>query len=269
MEIRFGDWIFEADGVEEHRISFSRLTLEQLHFFDIKIDVDNDETEKFEQVLEEYKDGDVIISDEAYAIVQKNFRATIKGYSINSISNCKSYSIGLSECSAKTLKGIIFQGQSFEQCEISQEVSNNAIIINAKIVVTSFQFKLINQLKSSDLKYFPVIRIGIDQEPLQMRFGRTLWSEKNGTIRMSLILVEEEYDKEEDKFHGFAEPELSNAIKQIEQLKVQNMRLLNILQEKNLITKEQREEIGKEVTIEERKKEYYQYERVNDIDEWE
>ena len=69
-------------------------------------------------------------------------------------------------------------------------------------------------------------------------------------------------------YHGFSEPELSIAIKQIKQLRAINVRLLDILNENNLISKEQKEAIETELTKEELKKESYIYSQVDDIDEW-
>ena len=117
-------------------------------------------------------------------------------------------------------------------------------------------------------RYFNVKRLGVDDGSLQMRFGRNLWSEKDGNIKMALVLVEKEYDNTSDNYHGFSEPELSIAIKQIKQLRAINVRLLDILKENNLISKEQKEAIETELTKEELKKESYIYNQVDDIDEW-
>lgn len=47
-----------------------------------------------------------------------------------------------------------------------------------------------------------------------------------------------------------------------------SLRLLDILKENNLISKEQKEAIETELTKEELKKESYIYNQVDDIDEW-
>ena len=39
MEIRFGDWTFEINKVDKSEVSYSRLTLEQLHLFEVKLNV--------------------------------------------------------------------------------------------------------------------------------------------------------------------------------------------------------------------------------------
>lgn len=132
----------------------------------------------------------------------------------------------------------------------------------------SEQFNIINKLNIREERYFNVKRFGIDDGSLQMRFGRNLWSEKDGNIKMALVLVEKEYDNTDDNYHGFSEPELSIAIKQIKQLRAINARLLDILNQNNLISKEQKKAIETELTKEELKKESYIYSQVDDIDEW-
>lgn len=269
MKIEFGDLAFDVDNVNEIGVAYSRLTLEKLHSFEAELEVTQNEIIRFEQLYEEYKDGEVVVSDEKLGIVKGKFKATLKNGLQDDSSKSKLYLIYFNECSNKSLKAVEFQGQCFEASKISQEISNSAVIINMKTIVTPEQFKMIYQLKCDKSKYFPVIRKGIDMEPLQMRFGRTLWCESEDVIKMSLVLIEEKYDKTADIFHGFAEPQLSNAIKRLEQLKNQTTQLLNILESNNLITVQQREEIERETDIKDQMKEYYRYERVNDIDEWE
>lgn len=269
MEIRFGDWTFDVEKIDKSEMSYSRLTLEQLHFFEVRLNVDNDEVNEFERLFEEYKAGEVLISDEELELTNCKFNAKIKYSSTSSVQAYKSYVIRFEECCSRVISGIEFEEQRFEAYEISQEISKNAVVIYAKVIVTPAQFKMINRLRyCSDVKYFPVIRLGISDTPLQMRFGRNLWSEKDGIIKMSLVFVEEEYDKNEKHLHGMAEPELSITIKQIKQLKAVNARLLEVLKTNKLISDEQKVSIEKELTLEELKQDHYLFDRVNDVDEW-
>lgn len=268
MEIRFGEWSFEVEKIDKHKLIFSRLTLENLHSFEAKLKVENSLIERFDNMFEEYKDGDVYISDENLQLDNCKFKARGKGYSSSNNWNFRTYFIEFEECCKKTITDLEIEGKHLETYNISQEISNKAIVINAKAVVTKEQFEEINQLKCENEKYFSVIRTGIDDVPLRMRFGRNLWSEKDGIIKLSLVLVEEEYDKEKEPFHGFAEPELSIAIRKIKQLESINERLMNVLLNNKLITQEEKNEIEKKLTIEELKKKHYLYDKVEDVDKW-
>lgn len=268
MEIQFGNLIYNTDTIDNHKVSYSRLTLEQLHSFDAKLLVDNDDVEEFKELFEEYKDGGILISDQEYEMDHSRFTAKIFSSSTSSAVDYKSYMIHYEECSTKKITKLEFGGQQFEPYEVSQEISHNAVVINAKVIVTSEQFEMIDQLAHSEERYFPLLRSEIDEVPIKMRFGRNLWSKKDDIIKMALVLVEKEYDNSEKHYHGFSEPELSIAIKQIKQLRAVNSRLLEVLNSNNLITSEQKEAIENELTQEELKKEHYLYDQVPDIDEW-
>ena len=209
-----------------------------------------------------------MIIDQDPEIDNHRFKGKICSRSSSNRVDYNTFIIELEECSNKSIDKIEIEGMCLKPYEISQEISKNAVIINAKVNVDSEQFNIINKLNIREERYFNVKRLGIDDGSLQMRFGRNLWSEKDGNIKMALVLVEKEYDNTDDNYHGFSEPELSIAIKQIKQLRAINVRLLDILNENNLISKEQKEAIETELTKEELKKESYIYSQVDDIDEW-
>lgn len=268
MIIRVGEWNFEVEEISNHKVTFSRLTAEKLHSFETKLKVDNDEADDFEQAFDEYKHGEIFISDELLNLHNCKFCAKINSSSKCSTTTYTRYSIAFEECSNKKITGIELEQQRLEAYEISQHVDKNAIVIEGNFIVNQEQFEMINRLRYGDADYFPVVRLGIDDAPLQMRFGRNLWSANQDIIKMSLVLVEEEYDQKKDKFHGFSEPELSIAITQIKQLKAMNARLLDVLVDNKLITEKQRTDIEKELTSVELRRENYLYDRVKDVDEW-
>lgn len=268
MEIRFGDWNFEVESIEEHKVAYSRLTSEQLHSFEAKLYVDNERKKAFEDIFDEYKAGEVYISDKELNLDNCRFNAKEERHYLNNSMDYTIFLISFDECSTKSVTEIVFEGLRLEPYKILQEISQNAIIIDAKVVVTKEQFEKIRQLKYGDTYYFSVIRVGIDETPLVMRFGRNLWSKENDNIKMSLVFVEKEYDQTQENYHGFAEPQLSNAINQIKQLRAMNKRLMKVLVANNIFTEEQKNEIEEELTINELRQEHYIYDQVSDIDEW-
>lgn len=269
MKIRIGEWVFDIENYNENGVVYSKLTEEKLYSFTIVLNVDNMNCDEFEDVFEAYKNGNIIVSEPKFDINEKKYSARIQCSSTSNISHYKNYTIELNECESKTISGIEFEGITFKPYEISQEISQDAVIIDAKVIVTSKQFCLINKLKyECEEIYFPVKRIGISDTPMQMRFGRNLWSKTDDTIKMSLILVEEAYDEDNEKFWKSAEPELSIAIKQLQQLKAVNTRLLGVLVDNNLITEEQKTSIQKELSVEELRKEQYLFDYVKDVDDW-
>lgn len=268
MRIQFGNWIFNVKDVNDDRTLYSRLTGETIHSFEVELAIDNEKVEAFDTIFEEYRTGDVLVSSENLKIENGKFDATIKSTSTSNLVDYKTYVIGLKECCSKNITGVEFKGIRIQPYSITQELSNNAIIINLKTSITQEQLKKINELQVEREKYFEVKRLGIDDSPLLMRFGRNLWSKKDDELKMALVLVEKEYDKEQENFHGLAEPQLSIAIKQIEQLKAVNMRLLSLLLDKQVISTDEKFSIEEELTLDERKQQSYLYDQVNDIDDW-
>lgn len=268
MEIRFGDWSFEVENIDKHKVAYSRLTSEQLHSFEVKLYVDNERMNAFEDVFDEYRAGEVYISDRELNLDNCRFHAKEKGHYSNISTDYTTFLISFEECSTKSITEIEFESLRLKPYKISQEFSRNAIIIKAKVVVTKEQFEKIRQLEYGDTDYFSVIRAGIDEAPLMMRFGRNLWSEENDIIKMFLVFVEKEYDQTQEKYHGFSEPELPIAIKQIKQLRAMNERLMKVLVANNVITEEQKKEIEEKLTINELKQDHYLYNQVKDVDEW-
>lgn len=65
-------------------------------------------------------------------------------------------------------------------------------------------------------RYMSVVRVGVEDRPRSMRFGKTLWHRRNGQTEVSLVLVEEVVDEQDPSpftaFLGLAEPELTHAL---------------------------------------------------------
>jgi hypothetical protein len=74
-----------------------------------------------------------------------------------------------------------------------------------------------------DARYLPVVREGVQAEPLTMRFGKCVWQQEDDGSRLNfLVLVEQSYDDDEErsKFVGINEPELTRALEAIASLQV-------------------------------------------------
>ena len=84
--------------------------------------------------------------------------------------------------------------------------------------------------KRSEVRYWPVIRRGVSDEPRNMRLGRVLWQQlDDGAIGHDITLVDEAFDSSEasNAFLGLAgEPQVGNLIHQVSALLVQFETLL-------------------------------------------
>ena len=61
-------------------------------------------------------------------------------------------------------------------------------------------------------EYMAVVRVGVEDRPRSMRFGKIFWHRRDGRADVSITLVEDICDQGVKPFIGFAEPELTHAL---------------------------------------------------------
>ncbi len=162
---------------------------------------------------------------------------------------------------------LIIEGIENEVLKYKEEYDNynKAIVIRAIIKNTEEQRKKINKAIGEN-KYFKVVRPGINNEILEMRFGKTIWSKHEDYIKRSITLVEKKYDENEKIKRPLLWPELNNMMGIIAKNTVYIEKLEKILKENNIITNENIEEIKVQVE-KEYKKIYRQFYLVDDAEE--
>lgn len=79
-----------------------------------------------------------------------------------------------------------------------REDKTGAIISKFKIEIDENKNKKIIELWKQQ-KYFDVVRKGINNNPIKMRFGKLYWSEVNNNIKYFITLVEDKYDENKNK----------------------------------------------------------------------
>lgn len=267
MIIKIGDLSIDQISILEEREVFSKLTNEKLKYYMVKVEVSSDISECFESFYGILQNGEVVVIDPSG---ERVFRSMIKFKSFAMIGEPKQYTLEMVECEHLMISTVNIDGVIVEPYDVKHELSDDAVIINMKAEVSPDIFERINALNFREGQdYFDVIRTGIDDEPLKMRFGHNVWSRKNDVIKMGIVLVEDVYDEGTDMANsGFGEPELSMAIKYIKSLKAMNERLLNILEQKEIISEAQRLEIQTPLTLDERLQTHYLFREVRDLDEW-
>lgn len=162
---------------------------------------------------------------------------------------------------------IIIEGIENEVLKYKEEFDNynKAIVIRAIIKNTEEQREKINNA-IGDNKYFKVKRPGINNEILEMRFGKTIWSKHEGYIKRSIVLVEKKYDENDKLKKPFFWPELTNMMDIMAKNTVYIEKLEETLKKNNMITDENIKEIKIQVE-KEYKNVYRQYYLVEDVEE--
>lgn len=174
-----------------------------------------------------------------------------------------SYTLYLEEVERLNIDGLIIGDLEVFPYEYKEEhdEDKNAIIITAKVKLTKKESKI---LRNND-RYFKVIRKGISNKELEMRFGVPLWSEEENRIKERLIIVEKIYDENKSKSGSLFQPEMSNIQNKLAYTENLNAELINLLLSKEILTSDEVENIKEKAELD-IKNTWYDFYKVQDID---
>lgn len=265
MRIKLKESYVTVDPTNEESF-FSPFTGNQLKSFRITISVREQQLSKFEVDLDYVKKYGVSeVNDEGTEIRKYNISNTSYSYSNNS--DARKYTLELSEVENIKIDKLLIEGIELTPYEYEETLSEGAIIINAKVNVTKDIANRIEGLYKIEEKYFNVIRKGISENPIKMRFGKNIWSEyEDEVIKYRLIIVDKKYDTEENDIgRPFNYPELQNIQDMTLYHKSYNELLADLFVEKGLLSKEEIEKLKEKADIEKNKYVRYIY-KVKDVD---
>ncbi len=181
----------------------------------------------------------------------------------NHISNYY-HSIELEEMEDLKMTTLEIAGLILNPYYYDEKFDEDALIIEAKVKLSGPQFTELKEvMKKTD--YFPVIRHGINEEPREMRFGSTSWSEEKDNIKHEILLVEKSYDNKDRKSKVLYEPQMSNIQTMLATDTEILEELISTLTAKNLLSIEDVNQIRLKASdrLWERKREF---DRMKDID---
>ncbi len=113
--------------------------------------------------------------------------------------------------------------------------------VRARVKFSSEEFKNFEKMLYGG-DSFLVVREGINDEPREMRFGKTIWSENDEVIKFQIYLIDRSHDTGE-KSLGLFEPEMTNIQAMLIRTTESLINLLNILEKKALLTSEERQSV--------------------------
>lgn len=143
---------------------------------------------------------------------------------------------------------IIIEGIKNEVLKYKEEFDkhNKAIIIKAVIKNTEEQREKIKEA-IGEKEYFKVVRPGINDDELEMRFGKTIWSKHGNYIKRNIILVERIYDDNDKIRKPLFWPELRNMMEMLAKNITYIENLEKILQDNNILDSSEIEKLKKTV----------------------
>jgi hypothetical protein len=265
MRLKFKEKYVAVNPKQEEYFS-SLFTGNQLKRLQVAITVNNLHLSIFENELDYVKvHGITEVDDDGSKLRKFNISNTSYSYSNNS--DDTTYSFELSEEEELRINKLIINDIELIPYEYKETLSDDAIIIYAKVAVSKEIAEHFELVQDDEDKYFSVIREGINENPIRMRFGMNIWSEhESDVLKYRLVLVEEKYDTtEESKSRSLNYPVLEN----IQSMTLQHKTYIDLLSdlfiEKGLLSREEIEEIKEKAAAERYKNSRYIY-RVKDVD---
>lgn len=203
--LNFGDFRFRTDA-ESLPGSTSRHTGRTLARLKISPAVRGKETnDKFIEQLVELPVHEV----DGEGIQLRRFSVANRSYSYdgNTLSNNTVYThfIELHEIEDISAQCLVIDGMRVAPYQYSEHLDKDAIIIEAKYRVPLEVDQEVFRKHRENL-YFDVVREGVSDETLVMRWGKSIWSEDGDHVKRSIVLVEKSYDN--SKSSMFFDPEL-------------------------------------------------------------
>jgi hypothetical protein len=176
------------------------------------------------------------------------------------------HTLQLDEIEELQIEGLSIAGMALCPYMYEEEFDCDDLSITARVVVTHEQS---NELKNLMMHegYFPVIRLGINDQPREMRFGKTiLWSKYHHSIKYELILLDRGFDERDSPMSSLLQPQMSRMQHMVAAQSEMLEGMLNILRSKGLLSDEDinamRTEAAKQVW--DKVREFYE---VKDLDE--
>ncbi|MEF3225907.1 hypothetical protein LJA00_08525 [Campylobacter jejuni] len=175
----------------------------------------------------------------------------------------------ISEKENLNIEEIIINNLTIKPYSYEEEIDYDALIITFKAEVNSLKFNELKQLRVEDNEYLKVIRKGIKNEAIDMRFGQILWSHNSeeDIIKFRCTLVEKIYDDNKDGGYSLFVPEMNNMQDIIGKNAEILSTLIDVLKTKNVLSTEEINKICNP-TKEKLFDRFLEFYKVNELDEF-
>ena len=114
-----------------------------------------------------------------------------------------SYTLDLVEKENLTLTTLVIDGVDFAPVRYEERASGSIVSIDVQVVADAAARERLNALIDMG-GYFPVVRRGINESALEMRFGLCMWSEHGDTWKFLLTLVDKRRDDRDGPTGSYA-----------------------------------------------------------------
>lgn len=164
-----------------------------------------DARERFAEML---RDRDATVESES----GKRYEASLRSQSYQDASPITHFTVELKEVEEIRATRVVIDGSlALVPDRYDERYDDGAIAIRLTTTTTEALTDQLEAAITGGEQYFPVVREGVQEEPLEVRFGRCLWEDQpDGSRKHFIVLVERSWDEERDRppFKGPHEPEI-------------------------------------------------------------
>lgn len=150
------------------------------------------------------------------------FKVTSRSHSYQQDSPFTTFTVSLDEVEDLACEAVVLDGSvELAPDKYRERFDHNAVIVELTGTTSGGETETLEALLAHDRPhYFPVVRRGVQEEPLRMRFGRCLYQDNDdGFRRHRVVLVQDTFDEgEEPPFKGFNQPEMGRVLDAVVQL---------------------------------------------------
>lgn len=266
MKIKIGNEILNLKEIKNEEYNYSKLYGRNLYSFDCNISINESDIDEFKEMLKNCYKGEVYKLDkndqniEEYKICNYSYMYSRDDKNENTVYN---FTLKLEEIVRLDLELLKIGDLEVKPYEYKEDY-DDALIIEAKIKLSKDEMDLFKSIENGE-RYFKVVRKGINDKAISMRFGRNIWSEENDNFKVSIILVEDVYDINENNIHDVSEIQLQNIMNMLAYQKNLNNELMKLLLDKNILTDTELDEV-KNKSQNNIKDVCREFLKVNDID---
>lgn len=268
MNFKFDDKVVTINKIENEEFNISNFTGRKLRKFHNRISVKGEDKQWFDNFIENSRSGGIYEVDSdnnpitEYSIYKKGYSYQGNNAEDNTI---YTYTLEFTQVERIEIDTLEIENISLKPYKYNEKY-DDGVIINANVKLTKEEYDAINKIADKK-NYFIVIRKGVSDKEIRMRFGQNNWSEQDSNYKVALVLVEECYDNEKWKKNRLFEPELSNIKKMLASTLSINNELINYLMNRDILNKDDMEEIKKKAQ-ENYNDIYREFHKVKDIDEF-
>ncbi len=270
MRLQVRDFIWEPELVSEKAYA-SRHTGRQLSKTVIEFQAPREKPSSLEEALSIAKSQGVTSIDEDGDVIT-NWKVAERSRSYSSNDRYETVQWEITEVEQLNCHRLILGELEVVPHQYSETIWRGGIMISLVAELSLDQRERLEAFRTESEKYFQVIRDGVSNDQLEMRFGQLVWSQNDEKYSQGITLIEKRSDESEgDEGLGSVFSSKHSDVhllqKKFALLTIQNNHLLDLLQAKALLTQEERTNLIKS-SPEEIQSQLVLFEEVRDLEKW-